>query len=383
MSKNKKIKIILIILIIIILSCSLFIIKNKIRNKKTTSNNLDYIIKNKEVEYKITNDENLVENSSLNYTQNKDLELIELINLISQNIIKYVNNSILDNCSIIGGYTYNQELNIYEPTSYGIGYYVLYDFSEIYKKTREDYYLRIAENQKQCIEKLWPQNFDNERILVLSTILWAESSYYLATNQSPNQKTILLAEYVLKKDSNETNFNLYAQHMLRKTWALANYYELTKREEFYEKAKKIMLDLEQKKQNNNISEYVKAEFLRGFCELYRVKKEKETLDFINKNFEILLNFKNHDGSFGTKEIDKTLVTYQALNALDSCYEATKQQEYLELIINSLEFLSKNLDEKQFGIIELKNKKSISLNTEILKVIIKLRESLKEKMENQN
>ncbi|MGF3555199.1 MAG: hypothetical protein ACQXXF_08070, partial [Thermoplasmatota archaeon] len=247
-------------------------------------------------------------------------------------------------------------------------------FSEIYKKTKEDYYIKIAEKQKKCIEeKFWPENFENERLFILSTIVWTESSYYSALKEKPEKNLINLADYVLQRESSEQEFYSYAQEMIRKVLALSNYYELTGKEEFYKKSKQIMIDSEKKRlENNELIEYVKAEFLRAWCEIYKTKKEREVLDYINKNFEIVLSFRNNDRSFGTNEIEKTLVSYQVLGALDACYEATNDNKYSQLIVESLPFLLNNSDVKQGGIIELENKKSISLNAKILKVLAKLK-----------
>ncbi|MGB9748218.1 MAG: hypothetical protein ACP5OZ_01840 [Candidatus Woesearchaeota archaeon] len=387
MNKKRTFRLILFMLFVgIIFSCTFLV--NKKNNKIVDLN--QSISKNSNLKNILTkNDENSNNNNlireinSENYSQSLQQPLslnssAEIIDELISIIIKYVNSSLLDNCSIIGSFEFNKTSQKYEPLKYGVGYFLVYDFSEIYKKTKEDYYLKIAEEQKRCIEeKFWPENPDNERLFILSTIVWAESSYYLALKEKPDEELISLADYILKKESSKQSFHTYSQEMIRTVLALSNYYALTGKEEFYQKSKQMMIDLEQKRSaNKDFHEYVKAEFLRGWCEIYKTKKEKEIIPYINKNFDVIVSFRNDDGSFSIKEIEKTLITYQVLGALDSCYEATNDEKYTKLIIGTFNFLLKNADKEQGGIIELENKKSISLNTEILKVLVKLKSKIK-------
>jgi hypothetical protein len=380
MNKKNIIKSIFLILLITTTLISLFVFTKNYNNKiiKISQN-----LSQEKKYYTSSFDELYLENKSLNekesnksliYNQNLTIEIIdELIN----RIMFYINNSILDNCSIIGSYEFNQTSKKYEPSSYGPGYFILYDFSEIYKKTKNRTYLKMAEKQRHCIENYhWPENYDSERLFILSTIVWAESSYYEASLEKPPEKLEELSYFVLKNNNYRKEFYLQAQDVVRKVLALTSDYSLTNKKEFYDEAKKLMINLEKNRENKTLNDYVKAELLRAWCEIYKRKNEREILDYINKNFQILLGFKNKDGSFGNPESAKTLITYQALGALDSCYEATGEEVYRKEILGTINFLLNNTDNKQGGIIELENKKTISLNTEILKVLLKLKQTIK-------
>jgi hypothetical protein len=254
----------------------------------------------------------------------------------------------------------------------------------MYTATGDTRFLYAAEHAATCLETAvsdlnFSQEFLAERFgeysssadgsLFWGTSLLSLSSYYRATGKPMPTYLRAIADHLLELNfSNPVNIS---QKEIRRVRGLVNYYMLTGESKYLNEAMTLMAALDT--DPAYLHEYVTPQYARALCELYAARENPKLLANMRKYWQqVVVN-----AAMLTNETPAyaILIWYQTAVAADSCYSATGEPEFKRLLLRALAHEIAAIDLEYGGIIEMGRRKTLSLNAEITRLLIKYHDNL--------